>query len=131
MASVLNPSAGPFNGRILNDSAYSITASVVTSLPGSASFNFVQASPFPTIEKATLSLTLSPSGTNTASLTLQHSADNTTFANIPQFAAPLVKTGASTLSSSVVVILPPDVKQYLRVSGSGATADSYQAQVNF
>ena len=130
MASVLNPSAGPFNGRLQNDNNYNISSSVVA-LSNTSSFDFIQATPFPVTDKIDFTLILSPTGTNTASVTLQSSPDQSTWTTSPTFANPILKTGNASNSSSVTFKLTSDAKRYLRVSGSGATGDSYNLYANF
>ncbi len=121
----------PFNARLLTDSNYTDSASL--SAPALKSFNFEQATPFPTLtDKVDFVATLYVQAANSASLYVQHSSDNSTWSNVSQLAAPIltVATSANQVKGqlSASFKLEPDTKQYVRLSSSfagTAGADNY------
>ncbi len=122
----------PFNLRSLNDINYIVSTSLV--MAPTPSLDFIQAVPYPTTTETTLlnvgvvltNTNASQSLTSvTSSYFLQHSADNSTFVNVPQKAAPFILiqsvTGSAPISSSVLTSFEPDGKRYVRLSSSYST----------
>ena len=113
----------PFNRRIAKDIDYTVTASLSAPL---AALDFIQAVPYPTTtEKTVLQVvTYVNSATSsgvTASVYLQQSADNVTWVNIPQKAAPFTVIKQNTqvpITSSVITAFEPDGLRYVRASAS-------------
>ena len=107
----------PFNSLLLSDANYAVSASYAATSTVSPSVNFQVASPYPTTANTIINVystaTVAPTGSR---ITLQESADNSTWSNIAIFADPIL-SGSST-TTSTQVILGPNAKQYLRVSAS-------------
>lgn len=134
----------PYNTRLVEDANFVKSASLQTAVV-TAGLDFVQALPYPTTEQVILQANLGATTTTlangiTASIAWQDSADNSSFAAISQLAGFSVK-GASTLAAtSQQVLLPPNVRRYVRLaatfadSGSNATTNytgSFTASVLF
>lgn len=121
-------SSSPFNGFLLTDANFTVSQSWSTTSAGGTtpSFNFKVAAPWPTISQTELYIySTAPTGTSTSAsaLTLQDSADGTTWANVAPFAAPLLTVYGNTAISTTVT-LQPTARQYLRLSGSNLSASS-------
>ena len=109
----------PYNTRLVEDVNYIKSASLQTAVvtPG---LDFVQATPYPTTEAVILQANTSAATSNlaggvTASFAWQDSADNSSFSNISQLATYTV-SGSSLAATSVQVLLPPNVRRYVRVA---------------
>lgn len=111
----------PFNKQLLQDGFYTgATASIAAASP---SFDLVQASPFPTTRWFVLNVSSSAISSVsetafTASVYVQDSADNSTFANVASL-GPLVvnDVGTGTASASLASYqLPPTVRRYIRIN---------------
>ena len=119
-------SAAPFNSLLLTDANYVVTASWNGSVVTPA-VNFNVANPYPTIAN-TLIYISATADTQTAasasSVYLQESANNSTWANVAVFAAPLLAiTGSAAAPTAVTVNYGTNnSKQYLRLSGSASGA---------
>ena len=128
----------PTNQRLLNDGNFVSPTALAAGGVVATSFNLVQGTPYPTTEQIALKLdfaTMSGS-TTTATFTVQDSADNVTFTSVATLAAvtKVVTTpGVYPTGSAVSILLPPNVKQYVRVSASlsGATTGAFTASLAF
>lgn len=117
----------PFNSRELMDGNFVVTASI----PSAATvFDLVQAVPYPTTEVINAYVTLTQTtATGTGSVTIQESADNSSWSNVAELAAPLLYTAGAT-SDTATFKLEPGCKRYVRASGS-AGSGSVTATVGF
>jgi len=122
----------PYNSRLLLDANYIAATSSANTIFNS--FNLVQAVPYPTTEVVILNVsTPSLSGSNTtASFLVQDSADNTTFAAVAAL-SPQNINAVSGSAASVSWLLPPTVRQYVRVTGSvsGTVSGAVTASLEF
>lgn len=126
----------PVNTRRLQDINYiaNITAPIAANVANTNALNLIQATPYPVTEKVIcqVSMTASSATANSKNINvwLQHtgqltngSIDTTNYANIPQFAIPLLRVtdnGAGTTpAGNTQVLLPPNVKQYVRAQAQG------------
>lgn len=116
--------ANPVNTRAVRDINYIVTANAATAT-NTNGLNLVQAVPYPVTEKVIAQVLLTGgNGGNAMNVAIQHTNDNAAnpgnpdaanWTNIPQFSAPLEGAAAfSDPTSSVNVLLPPDVKQWVR-----------------
>lgn len=132
-------SNNPYNSRLLEDANYVKSASLQTAVV-TAGLDFVQASPYPTTEQVILqadmsALTSTLAGGITASVSWQDSADNSSFAAISKLAAYTSKGTASIAAiSGKQVLLPPDVKRYVRLAAAftdpaGAATTNYTGSI--
>ncbi len=113
------------NSRRLNDANFVTSASIWAPL---ASWNLVQATPFPTTENVQLEVFTTSSIGFTASFTVQDSADNSTFANVTQLNSVTLQATGSAFTSFG---LPPTLRQYVRVSSSVTVGSgSYTGSLN-
>ncbi len=131
----------PINTRAVRDVNYVVTANAAAASNTNA-LNLVQAVPYPVTENVICQVGLtSGNGGNAMNVVLQHTgalADGTVdtgnFANIPQFSAPLGGAAAfSDPTSNVNVLLPPDVKQFIRaqVKVAATTAGTLTLALDF
>lgn len=122
----------PYNNRLVEDVNFVKAVNLRTALY-TAGIDFVQVTPYPTTEAVILRADSSAISSTldagvTGSFTWQDSADNSSFANIPQLAG-FTATGASLPATSQVVLLPPTVRRYVRGfvtltdSGSNSTTN--------
>jgi len=113
-------SNAPFNSLLLTDANFAVSASFAATSTVSPSVNFQVANPYPTTANTIVyvytTATTAPTGSR---ITLQESADNSTWSNVAIFADPIL-SGSATVTSTQVV-LGPNAKQYLRVSASQYT----------
>jgi len=127
----------PYNARLLNDYNFVAATLLVAGGVAASSFNLVQALPYPTPEQTVLKVdTGALAGTNTtAAFTVQDSADNSTFANVASLGSvtKTVPTTAVAVAGLATWLLPPTIKQYVRVSCSysGATTGNFTASLAF
>lgn len=126
----------PTNQRALKDGTFVKVASSLGGTSGAtAGFNLVQSLPYPTTEQVVLKVeTTALAGSNTtASFFVQESEDNSTYTNIAEFATQTLTVPTTRAATTYNYILPPDVKQYVRVSSSvsGATTGGYTASLAF
>lgn len=128
----------PTNKRLLNDYNLVAATALVAGGVAASSFNLVQGTPYPTTEQIVLKVdTGILSGSNTtAAFTVQDSADNSTFADVAALGS-VTKTvatpGVASAASVAQWLLPPTVKQYVRVSCSlsAATTGNFTASLAF
>lgn len=125
----------PFNSRILVDYNYNTSASVPSTQPvdptsasvaasGSlTALDLIQATPYPTTEvinfKVFQTALTGVTGSALAyTYTLQDSANNVTFADIPTLApmSGAVVSGTTSAATSAVYKVPPVCRRYVRVS---------------
>jgi hypothetical protein len=133
MASI-TASVAPFNNRNLVDAQFVQTASVPTTLATTA-LNLGVAAPFPATQYVTYQVSSSAvsfGGTQlTASFITQDSADNVSFTNVSALGALNASTATSPLAAQALTyMLPPNVRQYVRVSGSFTSGSSGIANAN-
>lgn len=128
----------PNNNRLLNDYNFVSAKALVAGAGAVAgSFDLVQATPYPTPEQYVLKVdTGAMAGSNTTvSFTVQDSADNSTFANVSALGAltQTVPTTAPATASVASWLLPPTIRQYVRVSASvsASTTGNYTASLSF
>jgi hypothetical protein len=113
--------AAPFNSLLLSDANYAVSASYAATSTVSPSVNFQVASPYPTTANTIVYIYTTAQAAGTGSqITVQESADNSTWSNIAIFANPILSGSATTTNTSI--ILGPNAKQYLRVSASQYSA---------
>lgn len=120
-------SSAPFNGYLLTDATYVVTASIASGVGGvSTGFNLKNVTPFPSINDTTLYVACTATtGPSSSYITLQGSPDNSTWTNLSYFANPVLTVSGSATSANLT--LQPGTPQYVRVSssvqaGSAATA---------
>lgn len=112
----------PFNTRILEDVSFIKSASLQDAVV-TAGLDFVQAMPYPTTEQVIAQANLSATTTTlaggiTASIAWEESADNSTFAAVPELAGFTVLGKIDLAATSQQVLLPPSVKRYVRLAGT-------------
>lgn len=128
----------PVNTRAVRDVNYVVTANAAAAT-NTNGLNLVQAVPYPVTERVIcqLGLTLGNGG-NAMNVVLQHTADNgsggpdsANWTNIPQFAIPIGTFSDPT--SNVNVLLPPDVKQWIRarITAAATTAGTLTLALDF
>lgn len=118
----------PFNSQILQDANYIVTSSVTAASP---SMDLIQASPFPTTRYVVLNVTASAVNSTkyatwSASLSVQDSADNSTFADVAAM-GPLAINDAATKTAGTSKIsyqFPPTIRRYVRVGAISAISAS-------
>ena len=118
-------SNNPTNTRLLTDKSFLSSASLQTAL-NTTGFDFVQTTPYPTTEAvifrlSTGTITTGLTGGVTGSFTYQDSADNSSYSNISKLAGYTIK-GTSLAATSQDVLLPPDVRRYVRVAAAFTSA---------
>ena len=119
-------SAAPFNSLLLTDSNYIVTAALNATNAVTPSVNFNVANPYPTIASTLIYITATDTQTNASgsAIYLQESADNSTWTNAANFAAPIGKVSGSTTFTPVTVNYGTNnSKQYLRLSASNTTGN--------
>jgi hypothetical protein len=128
----------PNNQRLLNDYNFVAATLLVAGGVAASSFNLVQGTPYPTPEQIVLKVDTGVlSGSNTtAAFTVQDSADNVTFANVTTLGSISKTVGTPGVASAANVaswLLPPAIKQYVRVSCSlsAATTGNFTASLAF
>lgn len=123
----------PYNNRILTDPNY-VKAANLKSAVVTSGLDFVQVTPYPTTEQVILRADLSALTSTldaglTASVAWQDSADNSSFAVVPQLAGFTTNGTASLSAVNQLVLLPPTSRRYVRLavtltdSGSNATTN--------
>ena len=128
-------SNNPTNQRQLNDANFVSAVSLATGT--STAFNLVSAAPYPTTEQIVLEIDTGVlAGTNTtAAFAVQDSADGVTFTSVSTLGS-ITKTVPTTTPATASLaswLLPPSIKQYVRVSSSlsGATTGNFTASLSF
>lgn len=127
----------PYNKRLLNDANFVAATTLVAGGVAASSFNLVQSTPYPTPEQIVLKVdTGGLTGSNTtAAFTVQDSADNSSFTNVAILGSvnQTVPTTAPATASVAQWLLPPTIKQYVRVSCSlsAATTGNFTASLAF
>lgn len=128
----------PTNKRLLTDRNFVAATTLVAPGIVAASFNLVQGTPYPTPEQIVLKVdTGILSGSNTtAAFSVQDSADNSTFTDVAVLGSVLKTVATPGVVSATSVaqwLLPPTIKQYIRVSCSysAATTGNFTASLVF
>ena len=137
--SITASTVSPFTGLLLQDSNYNASASFPAAggTVGATPSVYYPNVDYPTVGKFIVQVyntaVTNTSSSATISMSLQHSADNSTWVNIPQFAASLLSftdagsagaTGGSAVAGTTQVLLPPNVNPYVRVVTSVPTGGS-------
>lgn len=131
-SNLTSPDNNPFNDRILEDAGTKATGKLPasnTAVANTGVIDLQQATPYPTTETVNAYVDYTASANGNASnangtIILMHSADNSTFANIPTLGTVPIVQAAGVAAANYTFKLPPGCYRYIKARSALSTADN-------
>jgi len=134
-ANQLTPTNLPANTRILEDATLKATGTLPASNTTSNTgvIDLFNATPYPTTEtinvKIDYTATTGNASNSNGTLVLMHSADNSTFANIPTLGSSPIVMANTVAAASYTYKLPPGCYRYIKCSANQPNVTNLSASV--